>query len=133
MTRLRHFRDLLQREPWWTEVWSGIAAIAWSKWVLWQPEDLAGRDPYRVIAGLASDATWEWIGFAVGVAQLGATGLDCRWARLGMAFLAAWFWFVLAYGLWLGNRSAPGAALYLTYGGANVASLVLLTVRRAAR
>lgn len=130
MTCLTRLHALLHREPWWAEWWSATGAIAWACWIVWQPLELADREPYQVISFIASDAQWACIGLIIGATQLVAVSLDHRWARFGAAFLAGLFWVCLAYGLWLGNMSAPGAAVYAVLGAANMTSLVLLNLNK---
>ena len=109
-----------------------MAALVWSVWVFSQPEPLDSLYLYHVVTDIASDTTWVLLALFVGVFQLAATCLDNRKARFVAAFLAASFWLCLAYGLWLGNPSAPGAALHVIMGALNMTSMALLSLKSRA-
>lgn len=118
-------------EPWWIEVWSGITAVLWAKFVFWMPLDMSYFQPYSVLARIATDQQWEWIAFILGTGQVIAAFCSIRWARWLMAAFMAWLWFCLGYGVWVANHSAPGAVVYIGWGLANMTSMALLFRRNA--
>ena len=130
--RQRHLYVLLQREPWWSEFWSAIGLLLWAKWVFWRPVGLESRSTYHVLAAVGSSADWDGVAFVIGLLQLTVVCLDHRWGRFVAAFATSTLWLMLAYALWLGNRSAPGAAVYLAFGLANIASMLLLSIVKRA-
>lgn len=126
-------RIMRLHEPWWIEMWSGITALCWAKYVFWMPRDLADTQLYGVLIRIASDFQWEMAGFVLGGMQIIAASAEIRIARWILAFLLAWFWFCLGYGVWLANHSAPGVVVYLGWGCANMTSMALLFRRHPTR
>lgn len=112
------------------EFYSALAMILWSKWVLFQPEDLSTLPNYQVLSKLLTDAEMEWIGFTLGALQLGIVLGNWRWQRCAVALASILFWGVLANGLRMANPSTPGIALHITMACMNAAALVLLCCRR---
>ena len=125
--RLIQFRA---HEPLWVEIWSGLSLIAWACWLIVMSPAFAEREPYQVLAGIAGNHCWAAMAGTCGLAQFFCAIIDCKVARWIMAFFAAWLWFVLGYGLLLGNSSAPGVASYWGWGLADMTSLVLLFNRK---
>ena len=122
------FSGMMRREPWWCEFWSAAAALTWAVWVLMQPDRLGSLLLYHVVTDVASDTTWVLFALLIGGFQMIAVFVNHKRNRFAAAFFAGSFWLCLAYGLWLGNPSAPGAALHLIMGALNMASMVFLSI-----
>ncbi len=121
---LRRAKYLLNREPWWAEVWAAIATLGWAM----TSTTTASSQPqsFRVLVELADTSVWEATGFLLGSAQLLVLLTDSRpWRRL-VCFLASWWWMMLLLALLLAVPGAPSLALYAVMAAVNLFSLVRL-------
>ena len=105
------------------DLWSGIGAATWAAWVHWQPVDLASRQPYNVLITLLDGFELELCAGALGFLQIAAVMSGRLIPRHVMALAACMFWLLLSYGVWLSDRSSPGAAIYATTAAMNVRAL----------
>lgn len=113
------------------EFWSAVGCIIWAKWVFFEPMRLDTQANYAALSGVVSPAMLGSVAFGIGLTQAAMVWLDMRWGRFAVAMAAGAFWFVLGHGLWLSDRSAPGASVYFTLGLVDVAAVLRIRHRRA--
>ncbi len=130
MTRISRCLRMLAGEP---EFWSATSLLLWSKWVYWEPVSLVDREPYHILAQAIPPGWLEATGCLIGLLQLAAIASCLSFGRFLGALLAGSFWGTLCYGTWLGNRSAPGAAIYLTLALLNGAAVLRINLDSQAR
>ena len=128
---------LLQREPWWAELWSAVTALAWAG-LGWGSTsgitfDLDAWPSMQVLLRLGGDQFWHSAAAVLGIAQLLFLALDRRWLRWMAAVAGGWFWAVLTLGVWAAVPWAPAVAVYAGWCGVNVISILRLPHRHGWR
>ena len=123
--RLKPHRMTAYRVAAQPEAWSAINCLIWAGWVFFRPAESNVQQLYEILNRLLSNPQWVVLAIAIGVFQGAAVIRNGRYARATMALIAGVFWGVLAHGLYLGNPSAPGAAVYL---GDALLNIVLCTM-----
>lgn len=119
-------RDILRREIWWAEFWSGMTALGWAWLSYASVEDLAYWPSMHVLVQIGNDRFWHVIAFGLGISQLVFLMFNHRGLRWGAALLMCWFWGVLTLGVWVATPWAPGVAVYAGWCGINVFSILRL-------
>lgn len=99
---------------------------------MFQPEPLAMREQYDVLTGAISSRVLEYLACGIGAAVIASVVWNKRWPRVATAFLSGVLWLSFAHGLWMGERSAPAAAVYITMGLQSLTMMMLLACPRRA-
>lgn len=119
-------RSIFDREPWWAELWSALAAFGWAVISYDSPDSIQLRPAYWGLSMIAGSGFWEFAGALIGLVQfasLMACNRQCRWAS---AFVASWWWVFLTMAFFQNDPQAPSLALYVVFGAINLFSMVKL-------
>lgn len=121
----------LRRTPYWSEVWSGVAAITFSLISLLAPGDVTQRPSLLPMGELAGTHFWEAAGLIMGAGQLTAITTNFWPARYAAAFILAAFWTFLALCIAQYDAASPFWGAIACYGASNLVSMVRLVGSRA--
>ncbi|MDB5371805.1 MAG: hypothetical protein JWP04_447 [Belnapia sp.] len=121
---------LLYRTPFWSEVWSGIAAVLWSLISILGSGDVTHRPSFAPLGELAPTWVWEGSGVILGIGQLTAVTVNQWPARWVAAFMLAAWWMLLTICILQYDAAAPTWGVYLCYAISNLVSMARL-VRRS--
>lgn len=123
---VRSATAIFHREPWWAEFWSALTAVLWSLLSFASMGALGYWPSMRVLTELGGDRFWHVTGVAMGTMQLLFLLWDQRWLRWGAAVGLCWFWGVLTLGVWVATPWAPAVAVYASWCGINLFSILRL-------
>lgn len=122
-------RSIYHREPWWAEVWSGLAILGWISIVATSSAGIDERASFAWMIDTLGEAGWLRTGYTLAVLQILFLMLDLRWCRFVLAFLCGWFWCIIASGSIHTIPTPPAAAVYATMAGVNIYSVLRLPRR----
>lgn len=123
--RIKPIRAVTYRVFGQPEGWSALHCLLWAAWAFFLPAQRNVEQLYEILHRLLTNTQWVAIALVIGLLQGAAVVRNKRYFRGVMAFVACVFWGVLAHGLYLGNSTAPAAAVYL---GDALLNIVLCTM-----
>jgi hypothetical protein len=105
----------LGHEPWWAEVYSGIATNLWGISVASNRIDLTQIDAWQPLISIAGDSVWGAVAIFCGTVQLLAALLNYRLMRWIACLLCVGFWTLLTNAVWSSGYRGPGLAVYAAW------------------
>lgn len=124
---LHWFWVRLQREPWWAELWSGLAIAGWAVFALREGYDFVYRPIFFSLVEIEADPqVWIMIGLITGIFQIFAAFYNTFPIRWAAAFFASWLWALLVISMHIGDPKAPSIALYIVFAVVNWVSMIRL-------
>lgn len=119
--------DGLKREPWWAELWSAIAVIAWTV-ASNNSTHLTYYHPANVqLELIRSKLFWEASGIAIGIFQLISVVNDKIIYRWTAALIVSWWWMFLVVAILKNDVNPPGLTLYFVFVAINLFSMIKLS------
>lgn len=125
-------RVRMLHEPWMAEFWSALVATSWALLTYYTPGDMTRWQTMRVLLELAPEEFWTTAPIILGTLQMAALMIDWRPGRWLATVLMAWFWSVVALGVWHGVPWAPTVVFVAGWGGVNAFSVLRLLHRDTA-
>lgn len=119
--------NLIRREHWFAEFWSGTVAVLWAIWNATAGTDLHTSLPYELITRLLSAGTLESIAVVVGLSQLYFLLYGPWIGRAVSAFVSCWFYSLFLVSFLAADTPQPGTVFVLGWVGVNVFAVVRLT------
>lgn len=120
---IENFFFVIRTQSLWGDLWSGLAVIGWTILASQYEGEPLYNTVFFDLTTIADPYFWIVTGLILGAIQLAcflSLNMKFRWCS---AFLASWWWSILALSIYDNDPINPSGALYVIFAIANLASM----------